>query len=116
MCKFGCQIPIKFDNSRVSAKGKKIPLNVDGSPHDCPSSPFNKAKQRHEIDNNTTSTITCRYCSQQIRFDDKIISVRGRKIPLNIDGSNHNCRNNSFNQVDRRNNDNKEIKGRDFYN
>jgi hypothetical protein len=44
-CKYGCQTAIKFDNSRVSAKGIKIPLNLDGSPHDCPSSPFNKAKQ-----------------------------------------------------------------------
>ena len=91
-CKYGCQTAIKFDNSRVSAKGIKIPLNLDGSPHDCPSSPFNKAKQRHEIHNNDVSrTIPCKYCSQQIMFNDKITSVRGRKIPLNIDGSNHNC-------------------------
>lgn len=115
ICKYGCQTPIKFDNNRVSTRGIKIPLNLDGTLHDCPNSPFNKAKQRYEIDNNnTTRTITCKYCGQQITFNDKITSARGRKIPLNIDGSNHNCRNNSFNQADRRNNDNNEIKGGAF--
>lgn len=93
-CKYGCQTPIKFDNSQVSTRGIKIPLNLDGTLHDCPNSPFNKAKQRHKIDNNnTTRTITCKYCGQQIMFNDKITSARGRKIPLNIDGSNHNCPN-----------------------
>ena len=51
-CKYGCQTAIKFDNTRVSAKGIKIPLNLDGSTHDCPRSPFNKAKQLQQINNN----------------------------------------------------------------
>jgi hypothetical protein len=116
-CKYGCQTAIKFDKNQVSARGVKIPLNLDGTPHDCPRSPFNKAKHGQEIDINTIRTITCKYCGQQITFNNKITSARGRKIPLNGDGSNHNCRNNFFNQVDRRNNDKKyEIKGRDFSN
>jgi hypothetical protein len=93
-CKYGCYTRIKFDNSRVSVRGRKIPLNLDGSLHDCPNGPFNKAKQLQRINNNdVTRTITCKYCGQQIMFNDKIISARGRKIPLNIDGSNHNCPN-----------------------
>jgi hypothetical protein len=107
ICKYGCQTTIKFDNSRVSLKGIKIPLNLDGTAHNCPSSPFNKAKQRHEIYNNTIRTITCRYCGQQITFDDKITSARGRKIPLNVDGSNHNCTNNPFNKTSRNGSENK---------
>jgi hypothetical protein len=107
ICKFGCGTSIKFDDRKVSRIGKKIPLNLDGSPHDCPSSPFNKTKQRQQIDNNNNvrRAITCKYCSQQITFNDKITSARGIKIPLNVDGSNHKCRNNSFNQTRRRNSD-----------
>jgi hypothetical protein len=100
-CKYGCQTAIKFDNSRVTAKGVKIPLNLDGTLHDCPNGPFNKTKQLHEIDgnNNTTRTITCKYCNQQITFNDNIISERGKKIPLNPDGSHHSCPQRPFNQA-----------------
>jgi DNA-directed RNA polymerase subunit RPC12/RpoP len=105
-CKYGCYTRIKFDNSQVSVRGRKIPLNLDGSLHDCPNSQFNKAKQLQRINNNdATRAIICKYCGQQIMFNDKVTSVRGRKIPLNIDGSNHNCPNNSFNQARRRNSD-----------
>ena len=105
-CKYGCQTAIKFDNSRVSRRGIKIPLNLDGTLHDCPSSPFNKAKQLQRTKyNDVTRSINCKYGSQQITFNDNITSRKGRKIPLNIDGSNHNCPNNSFNQARRRNSD-----------
>ncbi|HKU50616.1 MAG TPA: hypothetical protein VJP79_11740 [Nitrososphaera sp.] len=32
----GCNSPIKFDNNVKSASGKVIPLNPDGSHHECP--------------------------------------------------------------------------------
>jgi hypothetical protein len=83
--------------------------------HDCPNSPFNKAKQLQRTNHNdVTRSINCKYCKQQITFNDNITSRKGRKIPLNIDGSNHNCPNNSFNQARRRNSD--ETKGPDFVN
>ena len=111
ICKYGCQTPIKFDLSRVSARGIKIPLNLDGTLHDCPNSPFNKAKQLQQINNNNdTRSINCKYCSQQITFNDNIISRKGRKIPLNLDGSNHNCPQNPFNLSKRDANDNKDSK------
>lgn len=60
--------------------------------HDCPNSPFNKAKQLQRTNHNdVTRSINCKYCRQQITFNDNITSRKGRKIPLNIDGSNHNC-------------------------
>lgn len=36
LCKFGCGIRITFDSNTVSKNGKIIPLNIDGSFHDCP--------------------------------------------------------------------------------
>jgi hypothetical protein len=109
ICKYGCQTAIKFDNSRVTAKGIKIPLNLDGTLHDCPNSPFNKAKQLQRINNNdVTRTITCKYCGQQIMLNDKITSERGRKIPLNINGSNHSCPKSPYNVSKRHIIDNKQ--------
>jgi len=32
---YTCQAPIKFDENVVSKSGKKIPLNLDNTPHDC---------------------------------------------------------------------------------
>ena len=87
ICKYGCQTAIKFDNRQVSAKGIKIPLNLDGSPHDCPKRPSLSNK----------GTITCKYCTQSITFDNNIKAKSGKKIPLNIDGSNHNCPKSPYN-------------------
>jgi hypothetical protein len=36
LCKFGCSTRITFDNNILSKNGKMIPLNLDGSFHDCP--------------------------------------------------------------------------------
>jgi hypothetical protein len=100
LCKYGCQTPIKFDLSRVSARGIRIPLNLDGSAHDCPLRQFNKTKQLQRINNNDIiRTINCKYCDQQISFSDNIRSERGKKIPLNPDGSHHNCPQRPFNQT-----------------
>ena len=39
----GCQQPIKFDNAVKSESGKVIPLNPDGSRHDCPAKSQNNS-------------------------------------------------------------------------
>lgn len=87
LCKYGCQSPIKFDNSRISANGRKIPLNMDGTPHDCTSKRL--AYNRR--------TIPCKYCTQQITFDEKVKADSGKMIPLNPDGTYHNCAKAPFN-------------------
>lgn len=38
-CYNQCGQQIKFDDRHVSASGKKIPLNLNGEPHDCPNRP-----------------------------------------------------------------------------
>jgi hypothetical protein len=86
-CKYGCQTPIKFDNSQISANGKKIPLNLDGTPHDCTSKRL--AYNRR--------TIACKYCTQQITFDENVKADSGKMIPLNPDGAYHNCAKAPFN-------------------
>jgi hypothetical protein len=81
-CKYGCQTPIKFDNSRIGSNGKKIPLNLDDDTiHDCP--------KRLSLSNK--GTLTCKYCTQPITFDNNIKAKSGKMIPLNPDKSYHNC-------------------------
>jgi hypothetical protein len=100
LCKYGCQTAIKFDNDRISANGRKIPLNKDDTPHRCPkrTSSYNKR------------TIRCNYCNEQITFDNNIKSKSGKKIPLNLDRSYHNCPKSPFNLSERSTNNNKESK------
>ena len=100
LCRNGCQTLIKFDNSRISPNGKKIPLNLDDTIHDCPKRPSSYNK----------GTITCKYCIQPITFDDNIKSKSGKKIPLNLEGSNHNCPKSPFNLLQRDANDNSDTK------
>lgn len=95
ICKHGCRTAIKFDNSRVTAKGVKISLNLDGSPHDCPKRPLLSNK----------GTITCKYCTQPITCDNNIKAKSGKKIPLNLNRSYHNCLKNPFNLAKRDAND-----------
>ena len=45
-----CEQAIKFDPKKRSDSGKAIPLNMDGTPHDCPESPYNKRKREQEKD------------------------------------------------------------------
>jgi DNA-directed RNA polymerase subunit RPC12/RpoP len=61
---------------------------MDGTPHDCTS----KRKSY-----NDKRTIRCTYCNQQIIFDDNRKSNSGKKVPLNPNGSNHNCSKSPFN-------------------
>lgn len=95
ICKFGCGTSIKFDDRRVSRIGKKIPLNLYGSPHDCPKRPSLSNK----------GTITCNYCTQPVTFDNNIQAKSGKKIPLDLNRSYHNCLKNPFNLAKRDAND-----------
>jgi hypothetical protein len=90
LCKYECGAPIKFDVNRVSPKGKKIPLNLDDTPHDCPKRPYNRG------------TKPCNYCGRQITFNDNITAESGKRIPLNPDTSYHDCPKNPFNQAKRK--------------
>jgi predicted RNA-binding Zn-ribbon protein involved in translation (DUF1610 family) len=94
LCKFDCDIPVKFDNIRIGPKGGKMPLNEDGTLHRCPKRP--------------PSIIRCRNCSQQITFDENQKSSSGKKIPLNQDRSYHNCPKSPFNLSQRLILDNKQ--------
>jgi hypothetical protein len=39
----------------------------------------------------------CKYCSQSITFNDGITAPSGKRIPLNADGSHHECPYNQYN-------------------
>ena len=41
-CNKGCGVLIHFDEQHVSQSGKKIPLEDDGEPHQCPNSTYSK--------------------------------------------------------------------------
>jgi hypothetical protein len=99
-CRYGCQRPIKFDNNRVSANGLKIPLNLDGSPHDCANRPYNRRKQLSVQTPKSSSKWNvkpCKYGNQPITFDDGVRAASGKRIPLNANGSHHECPKNPYN-------------------
>jgi hypothetical protein len=76
-------------------------LNEDGKPHRCPKRPSSS----------TTTTIRCKYCTQQIAFDDDRKSSRGKNIPLSPDGTDHDCPKSPFNLSKNMNNNNDSKKG-----
>lgn len=41
-CWYNCGTDIIFDDGVRGKTGKKIPLNLDGTRHDCPNSSYNK--------------------------------------------------------------------------
>lgn len=99
-CKYGCQTRIKFDDNRVSASGRKIPLNLDGRPHDCTNRPYNRRRQllvQIPKAESKRDAKLCRYCNQPITFDDCIKAPSGKRIPLNVDRSHHECAYNQYN-------------------
>jgi hypothetical protein len=47
-CWYNCGTDIIFDDGVRGKTGKKIPLNLDGTRHDCPNSPYKrKVSQTH---------------------------------------------------------------------
>jgi hypothetical protein len=104
-CRYRCGTPIKFDNNQVSASGLKIPLNLDGTPHDCANRPYNRRRHQQlqtSKPGKKWQIKPCKYCSQSITFDDDVTAASGKRIPLNPNGSHHECPNNPYN-VARRN-------------
>jgi hypothetical protein len=100
LCRYGCQTPIKFDNNELSASGVKIPLNLDGTQHDCANRPYNRRKQMLAQTPKLWGKWNikpCKYCSQPITFDDSVRATSGKRIPLNADGSHHECAKKSYN-------------------
>ena len=45
-----CNEAIRFDRKQRSENGKFIPLNLDGSRHDCPKSPYHAKKKKMVVD------------------------------------------------------------------
>ena len=45
-CRYECGQPITFQDNVISKNGRKIPLQENGLPHDCPNSPFRKRQQQ----------------------------------------------------------------------
>jgi hypothetical protein len=43
-CKNNCGAKITFSDNAISKSGKKIPLQENGLPHDCPKKPYNQYK------------------------------------------------------------------------
>lgn len=45
-CRKGCGRQLQFDKNVRSASGKLVPLNLDGSKHECPLDPYNAKEKR----------------------------------------------------------------------
>jgi hypothetical protein len=75
-CK-SCALVIKFDKNVKGKNGKLIPLEENGSKHQCPNSTYAKLQFK------------CKACNAPIKFDKAIRSKNGKAIPLNIDNSKH---------------------------
>jgi hypothetical protein len=85
-CQYDCDTQIKFDNSKVSVSGKRIPLELNGTPHRCANNPYNQSTTTAE-----KKVYSCNYCGKEITFDDNKKTASGRSIPLNSDKTNHDC-------------------------
>jgi hypothetical protein len=89
-CKYDCGNRIRFDPNILSDISRKvIPLNLDGTPHYCP----NRSHQGKD------TIRTCYYCKQNITFHDHIKTPTGKRIPLNLNDSIHDCERNPYNQA-----------------
>src|SRR5215212_2103442 len=103
-CRYGCGMPIKFSDNQVSASGLKIPLNPNGTHHDCANRPYNRRRQQQlQIlkPEKKWQINPCKYCNQSITFDDDVRAPSDKRIPLNADGSHHECPNNPYNMAKR---------------
>jgi hypothetical protein len=41
-CRFNCGTDIVFEDHMLGPRGRKIPLHLDGTIHNCPNSPYSK--------------------------------------------------------------------------
>lgn len=65
LCKKGCNQDVMFNQNIRSASGKLVPLNPDGTKHECPADPFHQRVARQQPSN----------YQQQETDDDLIIAV-----------------------------------------
>ena len=102
-CRYGCGTPIKFDDNQVSPRGLRIPLNLDGTRHDCAYRPYNRSRLQLQISKpeKKWQIKSCKYCNQSITFDNDVRAPSGKRIPLNPNGSHHECPYNQYNMARR---------------
>jgi hypothetical protein len=94
LCKYNCGASLTFDPNILSGISRKvIPLNLDGTLHNCPN-------RSHKCKD---SIRTCYYCKQEITFHDDRTAPSGKKIPLNLNDTVHDCENNPFNRSKKEN-------------
>lgn len=48
-CRNDCGARITFSNNAISRNGRKIPLQENGLPHNCPKSPFIRKRQEPQM-------------------------------------------------------------------
>jgi hypothetical protein len=73
-----CNNPITFDDDHLSKNGKKIPLNLDLSTHDC--------IEKYTEVNKNFKPIKCTVCQLDIIFlPDRVNKITGHKIPIDPD-------------------------------
>jgi hypothetical protein len=56
-CRYGCGALIHFEDHVVSSNGRKIPLEGDNTPHNCPFSLYNERKSQHNLSSSSSSRI-----------------------------------------------------------
>lgn len=74
-CRNDCGLRITFSNNAISKNGKKIPLQENGLPHNCPNSYFNKRRRELQENNNrflkeTEKTTSPNLIGYQTRYLD----------------------------------------------
>jgi hypothetical protein len=90
-CKHGCCTQIVFDNNIKSKNDKRVPLNLDRTPHSCSNNPYNQ-----QAGNRERKIYFCNYCGKEITFDNNKKTPGGKSIPLNPDMTDHDCPNYPF--------------------
>jgi hypothetical protein len=91
-CKY-CGMLIRFDAKMKSKNGRSIPLNPDGTTHNCPNNPYNESAAYSKT---TKKIYYCNYCGKEITFDNSKKTPNGKSRPLNLDKTEHDCPNYPF--------------------
>src|SRR5215208_3114481 len=80
-----CGEDLHLDPNVVSKSGKKIPLDYNDNPHDCP---------EREKDVWESEPFNCNGCGADIYVSDRLLSKNGKRIPINSsDNQAHQCPN-----------------------
>jgi hypothetical protein len=95
----GCNKIIRWDD-----KLSKFIETDTGEVHKCRFWKLNRPQQQQHGPNNNSckgkdSVRICKYCNGEITFHDDRIAPSGKKIPLNLDDTIHDCKNNPYNQT-----------------